>query len=230
MDSELSLNNIIDAIQKESRVIAYIALVANVALLATIPILPAQHRIYGFVVFGVLLIGTLSGAVVVALRSLAQDHNHPNLGARVRKLKHQLFEDGFFPHLIVGIPRGGLVVAGLLAKQLGETKIVPVISLCRSGPRDFSNSLNHISFSRDDFDLDASKVNILVVDDISRSGDTLANAKQYLEASVDPDDFVVKTAALSFYPTSRAVGPEFFVDRPKKSIRDVAGEIEPMLD
>jgi len=77
----------------------------------------------------------------------------------------RMVEDRFLPDLIVAIPRGGLVIAGILAKQLGDEKIVPVISLSRlDGPAGFNNPFNHFSFRRQDFQ--ANPVKILIVDDI----------------------------------------------------------------
>jgi phosphoribosyl transferase-like protein len=134
--------NILRLIPTEARVIGLIALIADVVVLATIPILPPEQRIYGFSVFALLLLGTLIGAVVIVMRSRSQDHDQPSFSAKVRSLKEQLFDNGFLPALIIAIPRGGLVVAGILARQLGEQKIVPVISLCRLQERGFDNPFN----------------------------------------------------------------------------------------
>jgi hypoxanthine phosphoribosyltransferase len=126
--------------------------------------------------------------------------------------------------IIVAIPRGGLVIAGILAKQLGDEKIVPVISLSRlDGPAGFDNPFNHLIFKRQDFQ--TTPVKILIVDDISRSGRTLAEARTFVDKSIDHGDFVINTAAISFYRSySRATEPSFIVVRPQESIRDASGE------
>ena len=218
--------NILTLIPPDARGIALVALVSDAVVIAVIKLLPEPQRIYGFVVFACVLIGTLIGTVLVIRRSASQDHNQPNLGRKVERLTGRLVEDRFLPDLIVAIPRGGLVVAGLLAKQLGDEKIVPVISLSRlDGSVGFNNPFNHLSFKRQDFQ--ATPVNILIVDDICRSGRTLAEAKTFIEDSIGRADFVVKTAAISFYRSySRATGPSFFVDRPEESVRDASGNFE----
>jgi hypoxanthine phosphoribosyltransferase len=72
-------------------------------------------------------------------------------------------------------------------------------------------------------------VKILIVDDICRSGRTLAEARTFVEDSIDHGDFAIKTAAISFYRSySRATEPSFFVDRPQESVRDASGDVEEM--
>jgi hypoxanthine phosphoribosyltransferase len=230
MASDEKWYNILALIAREARGVALIALIANAAVLATIPLLPLEHRIYGFIVFACVLIGTLIGAVVVVAPSTSQDHRPRYLSRKVVELKERLVETRFLPQLIVGISRSGLVVAGLLAKQLGEEQIVPVISLCRSGRREFDNPFNRVSFTRQDFDSTSSDpIRVLIVDDVCGSGRTLDDARTYVERSLARGDFLIKTAAVSFYRSySRPTAPDFYVDRPRESIRDASGEIEPM--
>jgi hypothetical protein len=87
--------NILALIDKKARVIALIALLADAALLATIPLLPSDQRIYGFVVVACLLVATLIGAVLVVARSTSQDHTQPHLRLRVRALKENLLRTDF---------------------------------------------------------------------------------------------------------------------------------------
>lgn len=227
---EKSWYNTLALIPKESRGVALIAIVANTAVLATIPLLPSQHRIYGFIVFACVLVGTLIGTVVVVRRSTSQDHNQPSFAVKVRRLKDKLVADRFMPQLIIAIPRDGLGVAGLLASELGDQEIVPVISLVSSRGLGFDNTFNHLNFNRQDFDSATSDpINILIVDDICASGHTLDTAKTYVESSINRGDFVIKTAAISFYHSPRrAIAPSFFVDRPEESIRGASGDVEPM--
>jgi hypothetical protein len=190
MSSEEKWYNVLTLISKEARGLALIALIANAAVLAIIPLLPSEHRIYGFIVFACVLVGTLIGTVLVVARSTSQDHNQPHLGLKVMKLKDKLVEDRFLPQLLIAIPRGGLVVAGILAKQLGDEEVVPVISLSRLRRPGFDNSFNHVKFNRQDFDSDASDpIKILIIDDICRSGRTLDDARAYVERSIDRRDF-----------------------------------------
>lgn len=229
---------ILKLIPPEARVVALIALISDGVVIAVINLLPESQRIYGFLVFACILIGTLIGTVLVIRRSTYQDHNQPNLVEKVKKLTNQLVGDRFLPDLIVAIPRGGLIIAGILSKQLGDEKIVPVISLSHlDAPVGFNNPFNRFGFTLQDFGT-ANGVKILIVDDICRSGRTLVEAKAFLESSIrnqhlperssrKESDFVIKTAAISFYRSYfRATAPVYFVDRPKESIRDASGEYE----
>jgi hypoxanthine phosphoribosyltransferase len=168
--------------------------------------------------------------MVVVAKSTSQDHTQPNLGVMVKKLTNKLIEARFLPQLIIAIPRGGLAVAGLLAKELGEEEIVPVISLSPSRGSGFDNSFNNVRFGRRDFDSStADPIRILIVDDICRSGRTLDDARAYMERFIDQGDFVIRTAAISFYRShNRATSPSFFVDRPTEAIRDASGDVEAM--
>jgi hypoxanthine phosphoribosyltransferase len=222
--------NILALIDKKARVIALIALLADAALLATIPLLPSDQRIYGFVVVACLLVATLIGAVLVVARSTSQDHTQPHLRLRVRALKEKLVADRFLPQLIIAIPRGGLAVASILTRELGDEEILPVICLTRSQRRGFDSPFNHIHFTRSDFGRDGGgPIKILIVDDFCGSGRTLNEARDYVEGSLEPNGFVIKTAVISFYRSyGHPIAPSYFVDRPEKSIRDASGELEPM--
>jgi len=227
------LSNTLSLIPRDSRVAALVVLVPNAVFAITIKALPSEHRIYGFIVFACVLIATLISTWVAVRRSTSQDHDQPNFALKVGKLKDKLYEDGFLPQLIIAIPRSGLAVAGGLANRLGDKKIVPVISLSPSKDLGFNNSFNHLDFKRRDFDTDpAEPINILIVDDICRSGRTLDEAKKYVEGAIAPGDFVIKTAAISFYKGghARAIPPSFFFDRPVEAVRSTAGEVEPLQD
>jgi hypoxanthine phosphoribosyltransferase len=218
---------ILKLIPPDARVIALVALLSEAVVLGVIKLLPEPQRIYGFVVFACVLIAVLIGTVLVIRRSASKDHSQPNYGAKVERLTEKLVEDRFLPDLIVAIPRGGLVVAGHLARQLGEKKIVPVISLSHlDAPAGFNNPFNHLSFKRQDFQ--ETPVKILIVDDVCISGRKLAEARTFIEDSIDHRDFEIKTAVISFsrsYP--RAPWPSFFVDR-ETPTRDASGEYEEM--
>ena len=171
MPSDEKWYNILALIDKEARGIALISLLANATVLATIPLLPSGQRIYGFIVFACVLVGTLIGTVVVVARSTSQDHTQPHLRLKVIALKDKLVADRFLPQLIIAIPRGGLAVAGIRARELGDEEIVPVICLTRSRRPGFDSPFNHIHFTRSDFGRDGGgPINILIVDDFCGSG------------------------------------------------------------
>jgi hypothetical protein len=234
-------SEILETIPPDARVFALVALISAAGVIAVIRLLPGAQRLYGYLVFAGVLVATLIGTVLVKRRSASQDHNQPNLGRKVAELTNYLVESRFLPDLIVAIHRGGLGIAGMLARQLGNEKIVPVISLSRlDGRVGFDNPFNHLAFTLQDFGT-IIPVKILIVDDICRSGRTLLEAATYVNDSIRRDppavpgearegpDFVIKTAAISFYRSSgRAIEPNFFVDRPVESIRDASGEVEEM--
>jgi hypothetical protein len=111
---------ILKLIPRDVRAIALIALVSDGVVVAVLQLLPQAQRIYGFIVFACILIGTLVGTIFVIRRSASQDHNQPTLAWKVSHLRDLLLETRFLPDLIVAIPRGGLVVAGILAKAARE--------------------------------------------------------------------------------------------------------------
>ncbi len=69
---------LIDPPTKRMVLISLVA-VAHAVVLATIPILPAEHRIYGFVAFACLLVATLIGTVVVLVRPKSGEQPHDHL-------------------------------------------------------------------------------------------------------------------------------------------------------
>jgi len=211
----------------ETRLYGLIALLANAALFAVIGLLPETQRIYAFIacifIFALIVIATRQ----VLSRSKSHDH-YPSLNLKVVQLREKLVDNDFLPQLIVAIPRGGLAVAGMLARQLGDERIVPVIALTpRRQPEGFDNPFNTFQFTRADIVGTANgPAKILIIDDICRSGRTLAEAKAYLEDTTHRTEFLIKTAALSFYAQGLAIAPSFFVDKLKDPIRDASGELE----
>jgi len=161
----------------------------------------------------------------------AQDHDKPNLVDKVAQLADKIVQDDFSPDVIIGIPRGGLVVAAFLSKQMEQHKLIPVVSLWPHPG--FENSLNHVVFTPKDFNAgETDKVKVLIVDDICRSGKTLMDARAYLERRIDASIFVIKTAAVSYYEGlyTGATPPTYFVDKPSTAIRDFGGDVEPIVD
>ena len=222
--------NILALIDQEARGIALISLVANAAVLATIPLLPADQRIHGFIVFACVLVATLIGTVVVVMVSRSKGHTQPQLQRKVKELRDLLVADRFLPQLIIAIARGGLVPAGYLARELGDKEIVPVICLTPSRDRRFDSPFNHIHFTLSDFSRHGPEpIKVLVVDDFCGSGRMLDEARAFVERSLERNGFLIKTAAISFYRGyGQPIQPSYFVDRPKKPVRDASGQIEPM--
>jgi hypoxanthine phosphoribosyltransferase len=161
----------------------------------------------------------------------SQHHDKPTLAGKVAQLADSVIGDGFVPDIIIGIPRGGLVVAAGLSKDMERHRLIPVTSLWPH-PQ-FDNHLNRVVFAREDYGISGTeKIRILLVDDICRSGRTLNDARAYLEGRIDPSSCVIKTGTIAFYKGvyTRAISPNYFVDRPPAPIRDFGGDIEPFVE
>ncbi len=154
----------------------------------------------------------------------SNDHNDQlSFLELIKKLKTILNESGFTPDLIIGIARGGLPVSALLSKEFKDS-IIPVVSLWPDNR--FDNYFNDFRHSAARLGVDNIK-NILIVDDICRSGRTLNEAKTYVKNSINNTNCDVRTAALSFYKDDhRTIAPEFYVERPEVKIRDLSGTID----
>ncbi|MGO4363027.1 phosphoribosyltransferase [Terrabacter sp. RAF57] len=192
-----------------TRPVAFIAIVLNIVALAIIPTLPPDQRIFGFLLFVIVLLSSLAAIVRLVTQAKAKDHTRPNLEAKVDALMAKLVADKFLPDLIIAIPRSGLIVAGMLAHALGEKKISPVLSLVRNDHNEFDNPLNLMSFTSKDFDENSVRpIQVLVVDDICASGRTLVAARAYVERHLSGADFNIRTAAISYLgSSSRAAKP-----------------------
>ena len=161
----------------------------------------------------------------------SQHHDKASLEDKVAQLADRLVKDGFMPDIIIGIPRGGLVVAAFLSKQMEQHTLIPVVSLWPHPG--FDNTFNNVGFTQEDFSFaNTHKVRVLILDDICRSGRTLVGARTHLERRIDASNCVIKTATISFYEGlySGATSPNYFVDKPKAAIRDFGGDIDPIVE
>jgi hypoxanthine phosphoribosyltransferase len=227
-----SWSNILSLLSFETRLLGLVALLAQVVFGFVISGLSGAQRILAFIVWVVLMIVIVVAFVLIVRRTKSHDHL-PVLKLKVRQMEDKLIGNDFLPQLIVAITRGGLAVAGMLSRELGDERIVPVIALTpRPRPQGFDNPFNRISLTRTDIvGNDAGPpVKVLIIDDICRSGRTLDDAKQYLEGELDQKDFSIKTAALSFYAQVHATAPSFYVDILKDPIRDASGVLEKWED
>jgi hypoxanthine phosphoribosyltransferase len=160
--------------------------------------------------------------------------NGPNsdemsLEARVPQLKDRVLNADFRPHVIIGVARSGLIIAARLSTEFGMADPVPVISLWPHP--EFDNSLNRTIKGYLKSQAKTGKTTkVLVVDDICRSGRTLAGARSYLEKSMDLSRLRIETAAIAFYDRmySQPIAPTFFVYSPESAITDAQGEEEPV--
>lgn len=103
------------------------------------------------------------------------------IGAQMLTSPHR---GGFMPDAFIGISRGGLIVADLLARYMGGT--VPVLSLWSdrnsvSGESSFTSSRAAFNSHTREALFAINGNNILLVDDISRTGTTVTGAKKFLK-------------------------------------------------
>ena len=150
-------------------------------------------------------------------RSKSRQAN-PEIGSKVEFLSRALTAKGFMPNLIVGLSRGGLVVAAGLSRELGREPRIPTISLWPHAS-DYNNALNSFDLQKiyemqRHSGLDNSRPwNVLIVDDACKSGGSLDYARTYVRDKLVNVRCHIQTAALEIqrgiYNTR--IEPDFFV-------------------
>ncbi|QNN21745.1 hypothetical protein HED60_05490 [Planctomycetales bacterium ZRK34] len=110
------------------------------------------------------------------------------------KLKRSPHARGFMPDIILGLSRGGIIVADLLSRYLGGR----IPSLCLWADRHKEHQSTVIAPPKNDINSIIKTLlgkrrykNVLLVDDISRRGQTICRAKDFIESV--PSELVVKT-------------------------------------
>jgi hypoxanthine phosphoribosyltransferase len=156
---------------------------------------------------------------------LAKEHS---LRGNVVQLARILDERGFIPDLIVGVARGGLPAAGVLAQELGDAPPIPTVSILPDD--EFRNDFNSYAVTRASFPgISERKINILVVDNVRRSGRTLQAARTYLARCLGEHDFEIRTAAMTQYNREyarRTPDADFVVSYANHPV-EVLGHLEP---
>lgn len=125
--------------------------------------------------------------------------------AMARRLAHQIDDSSFHPDTIVAIGRGGYLPARILSDYLGlmdltSFKIEHYIGATRS---------RH-AVVRYPLSADLTDKRVLLVDDVSDSGDTFTTALEHLRSCGTPAE--VRTAVLHHKVTSHYT-PDYFVQR-----------------
>ena len=106
-------------------------------------------------------------------------------------LTTQMEKDNYKPDLILGLTRGGLVPAVMLS-HFYNIKMIPVnLSL-----RDFKSDLSLVNGELDQADIDISCKNILVVDDILDSGESLRELSELFIVIPKFNQFDIRYAVL----------------------------------
>lgn len=140
-------------------------------------------------------------------------------------------ESGFQPDIIIGLARGGLVPSRNLADFLGVKDLVSIkiahwgVTATKDGKAELKYPIN--------IDLTGKKV--LIVDDITDTGDSMKLAKDYVQ-SLGPAE--IKTATLMHITHSKFV-PDFYAEEIKEwrwcifpwcFVEDVISLIDKVID
>ena len=103
---------------------------------------------------------------------------------------------GYYVDVLVGINRGGLMVADIISREYGQ--IMPVVSLMADRRSDKTSfEANDLLINNDDIVKVLSNPrikNILVIDCMTRKGDTIIEAKKYLKNKLQ--DKTIKSAVV----------------------------------
>ena len=118
------------------------------------------------------------------------------LGSGAKALAEQVAADGFRPDFVLGISRGGLLVAGALAYALGIKNTFTMSVEFYTGVDERLELPMILPPVPDLVDLHESRV--LIADDVADTGQTLVLVKEFLEGKVDE----VKIAVLYEKPRS----------------------------
>ncbi len=128
----------------------------------------------------------------------------------VDKLSKDINESGFHPDAIIGIARGGLVPAALLSDKLGAIPLYVIKTEHWPQPGK-SIGVVKITYS---FSTNLVGKKVLLVDDISDSGDSFKAAIAHVRKENMPDE--IRTAALQFANEKSTLKPDYYAeDKPE---------------
>lgn len=122
------------------------------------------------------------------------------------------------PDVILGITRGGLIPAVMLSHHFNVMMIPINLSF-----RDFKSDLTRVDDEiNHSVNLNPSKFkNILVVDDILDSGETLKQLKDIFNVYPKFEDFDIRCATLFYNVTNEAgLTPEYYAQKIDKSVKN----------
>lgn len=139
------------------------------------------------------------------------------------RLADQIAESGFRPDIIVAVSRGGFDPARILSDELNIRSLASLQVIYYAG----INERNDKPQVKYPLNADISGLNVLVVDDVADSGNSLKVVKEYID-SLGPRE--VKMATLHHKPWS-SFEPDFYAEsvdkwiiypwEPRESIEDI---------
>jgi len=153
----------------------------------------------------------------------------------VNKLAAQIRQDGFQPDIIIAIGRGGYVPARLLADYLDMMNLTSIkVEHYLAGAH-----RQAVATVKYPLGIEVSDMNVLVVDDVSDSGDTFTVTMQHINERSTPQE--IRTAVLH-HKTVSEFTPDYYAARvikwrwliyPWAQVEDISGfiaELEPCPD
>ena len=149
-----------------------------------------------------------------------------------RALAHKIVESGFKPDIIIGISRGGLVPARMICDFLLQDELIPTQTEHWGVASKHETARIKYSLPKE---ADISGKNVLVVDDVADTGDSISLIMDYLEQK---EPIEIRTAVLH-YKTSSTVIPDYWGEKledwnwiiyPWAFYEDLAGFVQKLLD
>ncbi len=125
-----------------------------------------------------------------------------SIHAAAKSVANQIKKSGFLPDYVVAIARGGVVPARLLCDELHLKNFISIKAdhWGITASKDGKATLRHGTL------VDLSSKKVLLVDDITDTGESMQISKEYLE-SLNPE--VVKTVAF-YHLTGSNFTPDFY--------------------
>jgi hypoxanthine phosphoribosyltransferase len=125
-------------------------------------------------------------------------------GKLTKKLAKKIKQDGFKPDVIVGLARGGWVLARLLCDYIGVKDLVSlkVEHWGITASPDGQAKLKYL------FSMDLTGKKVLLVDDITDTGESMRISSEYVK-SLNPQE--LKSAALRHIKGSKII-PDYFAE------------------
>lgn len=146
------------------------------------------------------------------------------------KLAIQIRQDGFQPDIIIAIGRGGYVPARLLADYLDIMNLTSIkVEHYISGAHRLTSATVKYPLN-----INVSDMNVLVVDDVSDSGDTFAVTMQHISEQSTPK--AIRTAVLHHKTVSEFI-PDYYAAKvikwrwliyPWALVEDISGFVAEM--
>jgi hypoxanthine phosphoribosyltransferase len=174
----------------------------------------------------------LRGAVDETVTGEVRSELHSEIGSKIELISQALTVKRFHPDLIIGLSRGGLVVAARLSHELRRQPPIPTISLWPHA-HDYNNALNSFDLPKIyEMQIGSGRKssrlwNVLIVDDACNSGRSLDYAKRYVQDKLAHLRCRIKTAALEIQQDlyTSQIKPDFFASEEFRS-KDAWGDEE----